>query len=440
MASQPPYYNTWAVPGPPPPPPPPHPAQQQPQGQPQPYSPYQPHQQYSPGYVPEPLPPQASPTGQTQYSTDPHCYSTNPPSSYQAHAAPVYGTASLPPPPPHQYHQQPHGQRNVYPPPPGPPRGPPVSTAASTLPHTGQSQQSNGGNAAQRPYFPPPPGPPPAQADAPVFSIPASGTPSSTGSRPAPPPPPLAHQRDAVPRTSPAASQQAAPAPPHRAASENSASALHGLVEDMANQLRRLEVQAGSAQPPSVSASPAIRPSQTEVRELSDEDFEFPLVSYSPPRASGPPNQVLQECPDSRGVSSQVVWYELPDARGALVCSHCYARHVANTSLVGSFERLEASGGTCRFNTARILLHLWPEAQRTRSTSALARFLTRRRQIPDCKGWTGVKRDEDIKFFSPVATPPTGFVACEACYEDHVAAGPRTSGGAVSRAPPYLEP
>ncbi|KAJ5894896.1 Integral membrane protein [Penicillium taxi] len=175
----------------------------------------------------------------------------------------------------------------------------------------------------------------------------------------------------------------------------------------------------------SKSSGPPLVPPPPRIWKPEDDDHDLDHVEYPPlhisePRPDGPPNEFLQECPGSRQTDYKAFWYRLPSAPESLACSFCYQKHIQPSSLGDQFEKVESSEGKCRFNVPRILLHFWPDAQRTQSVNALAEFMNIRLAVPDCKGWKGVKQGDGIKFFSPTSDPPKGFVACEACYEDHV--------------------
>ncbi|KAF7552764.1 hypothetical protein G7Z17_g4095 [Cylindrodendrum hubeiense] len=165
-------------------------------------------------------------------------------------------------------------------------------------------------------------------------------------------------------------------------------------------------------------------PATTIVSVPKYDEVEFPYLISSEPRLDGEPNEVLQECPKSRQVDYKTFWYCLQEAPGSLICTHCYYKFISATSLRGAFQKVEKTSGRCRFNIHRILLYIWPEAQRRQSTHALSEFMTRRLTIPDCKGWSGTMLKEGIKFFSPTSSSPKGFVVCEACYEDEVLDSP----------------
>lgn len=165
-------------------------------------------------------------------------------------------------------------------------------------------------------------------------------------------------------------------------------------------------------------------PARPRVLVPEYDDLEFPYLIPSEPRFDGEPNEIQKECPKSRQVDYQTFWYCLSEAPESLICTHCHNKFISATALQGSFRKVEKTSGRCRFNVPRILLYIWPQAQRSQSTHALAEFMIRRLAILDCKGWGGTMLRDGIKFFSPTSSSPKGFVGCEACYEDEVLRSP----------------
>ncbi|KAM0252085.1 hypothetical protein ACHAQJ_007882 [Trichoderma viride] len=146
-----------------------------------------------------------------------------------------------------------------------------------------------------------------------------------------------------------------------------------------------------------------------------------------PVRETGDPLEIVATCPGGRRVTYSLNWYYLPDeledTADYLVCTRCHADHIEGTSLESQFKQIEWPAGeiaVCGFRFPRVKDVLWPEAIRTNNVSALREYMTRRLQIKRCPGQTATEDTEDRVLYGMVDNEIEGFVACEACYEDHI--------------------
>jgi hypothetical protein len=181
-------------------------------------------------------------------------------------------------------------------------------------------------------------------------------------------------------------------------------------VEDVSSMLDQLNIKAPPHPP---------RPAPEIRDDLEPEEWTrlVPRVSET-----GPPNQVLFECPESRELDYETSWYRLPDTPDILICTRCHDMYIVRTQLSGLFERIQRSTGKCSFNVPRLTRVLFPEARRTGEIRPVIDYMTKRRGIPNCKEQQGATSHEGIKWFRLAGNEIDDFVACEACYEDTVLA------------------
>ncbi|GAM88151.1 hypothetical protein ANO11243_061820 [Dothideomycetidae sp. 11243] len=153
-----------------------------------------------------------------------------------------------------------------------------------------------------------------------------------------------------------------------------------------------------------------------------DSDNE-PINSLPVVKDSGQPNAVIWECPElERTIDYRSTWYHLNGVPDFLICTKCYGHHLAGSQISKQFAPTERDSGACRFNVPRLTKSLVPEARRTNNLEPVRAFMLRRLSVPDCKGQASVGHEDNIKWFATAGSQSTGFVACEACYEDHVLA------------------
>jgi hypothetical protein len=131
-------------------------------------------------------------------------------------------------------------------------------------------------------------------------------------------------------------------------------------------------------------------------------------------------------------------WYWHPESPEFPICSHCFAKYIHATQFAHLFETERLSDGkprVCRFSKPRMRDHLWKEALASGDLGPVLAWMQRRATIPHCKGVDGVKGDVaaelgvrwfagGIQFMISSSKTPATFLACEACYEDHLLAGP----------------
>ncbi|KAK1250886.1 hypothetical protein MKX07_005441 [Trichoderma sp. CBMAI-0711] len=172
-----------------------------------------------------------------------------------------------------------------------------------------------------------------------------------------------------------------------------------------------------------------LHPGEHRSSPLSPDDLEEDGPRPPDPvRGTGPPLEVMPECPKGRAISYSLTWYYLPDvfddAADYLVCARCHADHIQGTALEVQFKQIEWPAGevaACGFRFPRVKQVLWPEALRTNNVNPLRDFMTRRLQVKRCPGQVLTEDTEGRLLYGMVGGEVDGFVACEACYEDHIA-------------------
>jgi hypothetical protein len=153
-------------------------------------------------------------------------------------------------------------------------------------------------------------------------------------------------------------------------------------------------------------------------------DYDEPKILVSPVRKTGVPYQVVRMCPGPREVDYETDWYHLPATPSFLICPWCFETYIGATQLASCFQRTIKSQGRCRFFVPRLTTTLWPTAQRTGDLRSVQYYMSRRSLVPDCKGTDGARFADQVKWFSLTGLEIEGFVACEACYEDHILDSP----------------
>ncbi|KAJ2979201.1 hypothetical protein NQ176_g3392 [Zarea fungicola] len=159
-------------------------------------------------------------------------------------------------------------------------------------------------------------------------------------------------------------------------------------------------------------------------------------INLTPVRADGPGSEVVTFCPEDRLVDYQLYWYHLEGLEDAPICTRCHADYIEPTSLASRFTRKMAapdSVSSCNFRYAQVKEHLWKIAVQTANLDDLKAFLSRRLQIPNCKGRTQTTGSDGIKYYGMKQNDIDGFIACEACYEDNIASTPFESRFEVSK-------
>ncbi|KAM0544712.1 hypothetical protein ACHAPJ_011699 [Fusarium lateritium] len=140
-------------------------------------------------------------------------------------------------------------------------------------------------------------------------------------------------------------------------------------------------------------------------------------------QASGAPCDTLPYCPEDRSVGYSLDWYRSTDVPEYLICTRCYADHVANTNLAGHFERFHQPDGTestCGFWSPRARDIVWPQALQTSNIGPLRTFMEKSLNVPSCKGRVWSTGADGIKWYGMVNNEIDGFISCEACYEDRI--------------------
>lgn len=180
----------------------------------------------------------------------------------------------------------------------------------------------------------------------------------------------------------------------------------HDPVAILSTQMNTLNVQVDE-------------PSQSS-RVIAEEDRPR---KPAPIHATGPPNDVVPYCPETRGIDYSLYWYHLADIPEYLICTRCHADHIQDTSLASHFERVKQPDdvvSTCGFWRPRVKEILWPQAVRSHDIGPLREYMKKRLDVLPCGGKVGRKADEGIKWYGMTENEINGFIACEACYEDYV--------------------
>ncbi|CAG7566143.1 unnamed protein product [Fusarium equiseti] len=375
-----------------------------------------PHQQHS--IPPNQQPPTGVPVTQGQYAP-PHGHHYSPshgqPTSNMSPLAPSQQAStpgqnhsSLPSSPPLQNLNQPSGilpsaptagiQPQPYspttlqsPPPPPAQYGQPLADANSqyhqqTLPTT----QADHTNPAQFPPAPPP------------------GAPNMVaGGQPQP------YQSYQPVQQSPHA-QQPPPATTQQVHSQTATNEYpQDPVDSLSTQMHNLNVQNGHQHQSASNANPI----------HGQEGPRGP----PPCQATGMVVDTLPYCPEGRVVTYALDWYRLAVAPQYLICTRCYADHVASTHLAGHFERYHSPEGTdskCGFWSPRAREILWPQALQTNDIGHLRMFAEKSLAAPGCKGRVLSTAADGVKWWGMVNNEVDGFISCDACYEDRIAGTP----------------
>ncbi|KAL2802451.1 hypothetical protein BJX63DRAFT_114317 [Aspergillus granulosus] len=445
------------------PPPPPRPAQQQ--------IPPSPHrQEYNPATyydtagqalpLPAPLPQQQSfppPPNRNQTAsyhvpaTPANAPTHNPVAA--SYGAPTDGRAQTCDQQPSQFTPYHLPAKGTYPPPPDPrvrSHAPPPAGAFSARPFTTQSTQP------PPLYYPPAPEyPPPPNAQVNNYGAPSIGTNHAHHAT---------HESTQLPSNSP---------PPMQTASQPPKTQVNGHVAPVVGEIYRNEVprqtppppppplsqKAGpelsttyhgrlneqQPQPPSSSLPPQGLPSGIEslaesmshihIGQGANAPMEHnqmrpktpprPHIQYDPP-----PKFTLRECPSTVYIlMGESQWYCHPQVPDFRVCTYCYEKHIQPTDFKRRFERVTLPAGSkpqCLFSCPRIEEDIWPRIiQLGSSLQELLQFFALRLPLRNCPQQRGVPASENIKWYQPKDSRRfPEFVACQACYEDVLLAGP----------------
>ncbi|KAJ4005620.1 hypothetical protein NW752_002455 [Fusarium irregulare] len=144
----------------------------------------------------------------------------------------------------------------------------------------------------------------------------------------------------------------------------------------------------------------------------------------APCQATGMVIDTLPYCPENRVVTYALDWYRLAVSPQYLICTRCYADHVAGTHLAGHFERYHSPEGTdskCGFWSPRAREVIWPQALQTNDIGHLRAFADKSLAAPDCKGRVLSTAADGVKWWGMVNNEVDGFISCDACYEDRIA-------------------
>ena len=133
----------------------------------------------------------------------------------------------------------------------------------------------------------------------------------------------------------------------------------------------------------------------------------------------------LTVCPTPpESITFPTHWYRLPNDDNFLICTKCYEDKLCSTHFASLLrcDYLDFGPGTvatCDFSTPRID-SLLRQAIASNDFQPLHSFAKHRLTIKSCQGVQGIKGGNDVKWFKPVNDDISGFVCCEACYEDVV--------------------
>ncbi|KAI0382332.1 hypothetical protein F5Y04DRAFT_53174 [Hypomontagnella monticulosa] len=340
---------------------------------------------------------------------------------------------------------------NIPPPPPGPPPRNNTSPISQNLPPFPQLQYMPQSLAG--PYSPQPPTQPPTASQTPgqtPISSPAIQI--SSGETPNSPPPtytPLNKNPDtqepsraldsvapSMPSHIPVSHstpyhQYSPPAPPLAPSPAPAPASQPPMVASPQPNPEYQTYQVPQRNPNHTPNAPGVpSPSTPSVTQPDHEVYELPAEpsirghpvppSAEPLPALAPP--AVTSCIDGP-VSFATDWYWHPSAPDFLICSRCYVDRIHGTRFWDAFRRERLADGkarVCRFSRPRMDDVLFPDALATGSLETALTWMRNRSKIPDCKGVDGVKGTAGIKWYRTKANEIPGFVACEACWEDHV--------------------
>ncbi|VUC27993.1 unnamed protein product [Clonostachys rosea] len=248
-----------------------------------------------------------------------------------------------------------------------------------------------------------PPGPPPGARPVEDFNAPAM------------PPPPGVMQASIYDFQPPA--QVPPPGPP---AQEQPGLSSSGDISYVINDMGNLSLVRGT------SAEPVRDPHSAA--NTKDKAWIEDVPRRLPPQLSenGQPNEAVWFCPGNTHDNGYAAsWFYLPSAPDFLICTRCYADHLKNTNLASSFEKKKTHGARCRFNVPRITSVLVPQCIQAGSVELLAEYMAKRIGIKDCTLKQGFKGSDGIQVWlieRETNDVMKNFIACQACYEDHVLA------------------
>lgn len=133
----------------------------------------------------------------------------------------------------------------------------------------------------------------------------------------------------------------------------------------------------------------------------------------------------LRACPTPpESLAFPTYWYRLPNDENFLICTKCYEDKLHSTQFASLLrcDYLDFGPGAtavCDFSTPRTD-SLLRQAVTSNDFQLLGSFAERRMSITSCSGTEGIKGCNDVKWFKPINDEISGFICCEACYEDVV--------------------
>ncbi|KAI5795296.1 hypothetical protein EDC01DRAFT_630029 [Geopyxis carbonaria] len=159
---------------------------------------------------------------------------------------------------------------------------------------------------------------------------------------------------------------------------------------------------------PFTSNDPA--PAQSLVRRPSSPECESEFLELVP------------VCP-KRSIVTRGTWYKLPGITGFHICERCFEIHIYNTPYRNYFDEITLTSGEwtyCAFNTPRILKYVWPHAMDIQDFDVFQGYAMHRSKLPTCG--LVARSTRGLWFTIDTGVTQTGFIACEACYEDVILA------------------
>ncbi|KAL2861252.1 uncharacterized protein BJX67DRAFT_366947 [Aspergillus lucknowensis] len=150
-----------------------------------------------------------------------------------------------------------------------------------------------------------------------------------------------------------------------------------------------------------------------------------PHIQYDPPAKF-----TLRGCPSTMYIlMGESQWYCHPQVPDLRVCTYCYEKHIQPAGFKRHFEHVTVPAGSkpqCLFSCPRIEEDIWPRIiQLGSSLRELLQFFAHRLPLRNCPRQRGVLASENIKWYQPKDNRRfPDFVACQACYEDVLLAGP----------------
>ena len=137
----------------------------------------------------------------------------------------------------------------------------------------------------------------------------------------------------------------------------------------------------------------------------------------------------LLRCPSlPNGLTFATYWHRFAGIPDFYICSKCYADHIAKTPLatlceIFYDEPLPGTASSCDLNHAR-MKQIIQDALRSGDSYDLLEYAQTRDIAPPCKGATGELGGKHLRWWSPDELWHEGFVACDSCDGDWLAASP----------------